>query len=161
MELQFLVNEVMDEASKKHGRTFSSKSEAYADILEEYQECFEELENIDGFVKKVWNGKRNDNIDLRDIESIKKHALLLAEESLQVAGLCDKYTKSVHENIIPKIDLMNKEEFLNFLKRQVASFQYIILYNLNLFLLLHLECRSGQKLFPMLEFRNYSQFHVY
>ena len=40
MELQFLVNEVMDEASKKHGRTFSSKSEAYADILEEYPNGF-------------------------------------------------------------------------------------------------------------------------
>ena len=59
MELQFLVNEVMDEASKKHGRTFSSKSQAYADILEEYEECFEELENVEGFLKKVWNGKRN------------------------------------------------------------------------------------------------------
>lgn len=114
MELQFLVNEVMDEASKKHGRTFSSKSQAYADILEEYQECFEELENVEGFLKKVWNGKRNDNIDLIDIEQIKRHALLLVEEALQVAGLCDKYTKSFNENIIPKTDLMNQEEFLNY-----------------------------------------------
>jgi hypothetical protein len=97
MELQFLVNEVREEATKKHGRTFSSRSQAYADILEEYEECFDELQNIEGFLKKVWNGKRNDNIDLRDIESIKKHALLLVEEALQVAGLCDKYFESFKE----------------------------------------------------------------
>lgn len=97
MELQFLITEMLQEAQKKHGRTFNSNMEAYGVLKEEIEESREEVENLEVALNKFWRGIRGNDVDIKDIKVIKMYAMNLINESLQVAAMCDKYFESFEE----------------------------------------------------------------
>lgn len=88
-EIQKLVNEELEEANKKYP-LFHSDHEAYAVIKEEIEECTEELECLQNYMKLMWKRIREDGDIEKWITLTKKRAMNLAAEAIQVAAMCDK-----------------------------------------------------------------------
>lgn len=88
-KIQALADEELKEANKKYPQ-FSSDHEAYAVILEEFEECSEEVSGMSLRIAKMWEKIRdNDEIE-STMTAIKYHALHAAAEAIQVAAMCDK-----------------------------------------------------------------------
>ena len=88
-KIQALADEELKEANEKYP-LFHSDHEAYAVILEEFEECSEEVSGMYLWIAKMW-GKIRDNDEIEStMTAIKYHALHAAAESIQVAAMCDK-----------------------------------------------------------------------
>ena len=88
-KIQALAGEELKEANEKNP-LFHSDHEAYAVILEEFEECSEEVSSMSLWIAKMWEKIRyNDEID-STMTAIKYHALRGAAEAIQVAAMCDK-----------------------------------------------------------------------
>lgn len=91
--VQTLVQEEYERASKIHGRMTSTDHEAYALILEEFQEASEYLQVLEDKVELLWSSIRKDGHDAIKhtiLKDIKRTAELVAAESVQVAQVCHK-----------------------------------------------------------------------
>lgn len=88
-KIQALADEELKEANEKNP-LFHSYHEAYAVILEEFEECSEEVSGMSLWIAKMW-GKIRDNDEIEStMTTIKYHALHAAAEAIQVAAMCDK-----------------------------------------------------------------------
>lgn len=98
-----LVESELLMASKDHGDRFHSAHEAYAVILEEYEEAKESFDYVDDSIETFWgfvmtNDNRHKKVLLDDIES---KAIHTACECIQIAAMARKaqveYGDSKHE----------------------------------------------------------------
>lgn len=83
-------------ANTQHSR-FASDHEGYAVLLEEIEEAGVEYDQIVKFdVKKLWHSVKHDMPEgaAHAAADIKKAAIRLACEAVQVAAMAEKYTKS-------------------------------------------------------------------
>lgn len=88
--VRYLVQNELDMASDDHGKKFHSDHEAYAIILEEYDEWQDELLYMDEEIAKMWESvKCNDKIGVY-LKNIEKIATNAACEAIQVAAMARK-----------------------------------------------------------------------
>lgn len=94
--VKILANEEIERSMIEHP-LFNSTHEGYAVIKEEVEEVQEEVELIMGSLEILWEGtKRNWTKEslIKRCEKIKKHSLLNAAESIQVAAMAQKFINS-------------------------------------------------------------------
>ena len=84
-------------AAGQHGAQFHSAHEAYAVMLEEVQECEEELKEVNCFLAQTWANARNDEKDITPLTLIHFRAINTACEAIQVAAMALKATKGYTE----------------------------------------------------------------
>ena len=83
---------------KGHGHTFGSNHEAYAVILEEYEETEEEHTLFEKKFIEVWREKIRQDEDAYDgFIALRDIALRASAEWLQVAAMCEKASDSENE----------------------------------------------------------------
>lgn len=88
--IKYLVQNELDMACEDNGDAFNSMHEAFAVILEEYQESYEELKVIRECIYGVWRSTRQDNKCGDILAEIERHAKRLACEAIQVAAMARK-----------------------------------------------------------------------
>ena len=92
-KVQELVVFELNRANTIHPPKFNSMHEAYAVILEEFEEAKDDLESAEWTLREIWfETKANrckDDIDV-DIEELERRATLGAAEMIQVAAMCRK-----------------------------------------------------------------------
>lgn len=87
------VEEEYKRAAEKFGETHHSQHEAYAVMLEEYEETVEVLHDVEDFLKlEFWSNVRSDKVlDNRHVaRKIYSSAILAACEAVQVAAMAYK-----------------------------------------------------------------------
>jgi hypothetical protein len=97
-EVKELVEKELKSANEKFP-LFRSAHEGYAVILEEVEEAQEEMSYTANSLEYLWHDiKLNDNINLKNnIRVIKKHALNLVCETIQVAAMAQKFIDSLED----------------------------------------------------------------
>lgn len=86
-----LVQSELDLASAQHGKRFHSAHEAYAVILEEYQEAKEQLLATERVLDIFWKCCRNDKCDeIQSVEAVWWESMLAACECIQIAAMAQK-----------------------------------------------------------------------
>lgn len=88
-----LVDFEFEMANKEHGDRFSSAHEAYAVILEEYEEAKESLESAGGFLNHSFGVScRHDGSNcVYYAKCIESEAIKAACECIQVAAMAQKF----------------------------------------------------------------------
>jgi hypothetical protein len=76
---------------------FASPHESYAVILEEYEECRDDLTYMGQGLDQMWDSvKQNENGGIRsNLSGIRDYAIECAVEAIQVAAMCDKALRSM------------------------------------------------------------------
>lgn len=69
---------------------FNSNHEGYAVLLEEVEEAEYEMDMVKSSLNYVWGAVKTD-IPIIPVEDVKKYAVRLACEAIQVAAMCDKF----------------------------------------------------------------------
>lgn len=98
-DIENLVKKELLSSNRKYP-LFHSGHEAYAVILEEYDEAWEELVGVNEGVRSIWQNVKEDNIskELKEvILEAKDRAVKLACEAVQVAAMLDKFIMSFEE----------------------------------------------------------------
>ena len=91
-----LIAKELDRASKMYGDNFSSAHEAESVINEEIEETKEDVDKIISGHWELWQAVRvrDEEYASKNIQKIRHYAVLAISELIQVAAMCDKYTKS-------------------------------------------------------------------
>jgi hypothetical protein len=101
-----VIGVVADEKSEsmKKFPLFNSEHEGYAVILEEVQESEDELELVKRYLQSAWNYIKANVLADDEIKLVKKYAIRLACEAVQVAAMAEKYLDSmeVKNEKVPK-----------------------------------------------------------
>ena len=90
-EIKNLIDVEKNKGIADHGE-FHSLHEAYAVVLEEYQEADEELKRAAFALDVAWKEARNDNkeFSLEAMRQAEVYAMLAAAECIQFAAMCRK-----------------------------------------------------------------------
>ena len=94
--LKIAMIKELERANKKF-QMFQSTHEGYAVLLEEVEEVQEEVEQIKESLEILWEGTKRywtSESLIKRCEKIKKHAILNAAESIQVAAMAEKFINS-------------------------------------------------------------------
>lgn len=92
-DVELLVQKELESANKKFPM-FRSRHEGCAVIVEEIQETEVELESINESFKAIWNLTKNDQYGENEALKIRKSAISMAVESIQVAAMAQKFIDS-------------------------------------------------------------------
>ena len=87
-----LIDIELENANKKFP-LFASEHEGYAVLLEEVEECDDEMATIQGNASYLWSAVKVNNSEWKReaISTAYDAALNLACEAIQVAAMCKKY----------------------------------------------------------------------
>lgn len=88
-KIEELVQQELVEANEIYPQ-FHSGHEAIAVIAEEYDECKEELQMVEQYISAIWIGIRENKSNKTVLKRMKKTAMNLAAEAIQVAAMCEK-----------------------------------------------------------------------
>lgn len=95
--MQDLVNEITDciereyrRAAEKHGERHSSPHEAYAVILEEFEEAMEDIDAARRALNSMWSVAKNNSSTLASVSTLETAATMAAAELVQVAAMAKK-----------------------------------------------------------------------
>lgn len=80
---------------KKYGATYNSEHEGYAVLLEEVEEANSEMIFVKGILEKLWESIKCNKVNKELLHYVKKHALNLAEEAVQVVAVCECFEETV------------------------------------------------------------------
>jgi hypothetical protein len=92
-DIKNLVEKELKAANEKFP-LFQSNHEGYAIIKEELEESKEELEVLEDHLNRLWVNTRLNSKNTTYAYRLKKHAISLAVESIQVAAMAQKYIDS-------------------------------------------------------------------
>lgn len=83
----------------KYGEGYNSAHEAYAVLLEEFQEAQEELVHMQAQLDNMWGAIREDTRKFigTAVVRLEHHAKQLAAEAVQVAAVCKRARGVSHE----------------------------------------------------------------
>lgn len=96
--LEPVVDAELERAQWNKGKTFASPHEGYAILKEEIEECTEALAGQWTALTEIWKAVRDDrDIADEDVWSLHCMAMETAAEAVQVAAMCVKMIKSMHE----------------------------------------------------------------
>lgn len=89
-----LIQAELDRANEKFPQ-FASSHEGYAILLEEIEEAENEMNSIKSWLEELWeeiklNDLEHQKIHIEDIQDRAKNAI---EELIQVAAMCEKFSK--------------------------------------------------------------------
>lgn len=91
--IEELVVQELDEANKKYP-LFHSPHEAYAVLAEEVDEMYQEAEWTRAYLGHMWECVKADD-DIEYITNdIRRKAVCVAQESIQIIAMCDKIKQS-------------------------------------------------------------------
>ena len=99
-EVKELVEREYGRAGAQHGLTFSSDHQAYAVILEEYQEAKTEINQLEFKLSKFWDMVKRDADNYEkygNLTSLYTTAIYAACELIQVAAMAKKEALTVCE----------------------------------------------------------------
>lgn len=88
--VRYLVLNELDMANEINGSKFHSSHEAYAVILEEDNELYDEFREIERNLDDYWESVTKDAEDKGKLLEIEKHAMMAACEAIQVAAMARK-----------------------------------------------------------------------
>ena len=88
--VRYLIQNELDMASEINGERFHSAHEAYAVILEEENELYDEYLEVERHLDKYWDSVTKDAEDKKELEEIEKRATRCACEAIQVAAMARK-----------------------------------------------------------------------
>ena len=90
-----LADEEAERSMIKHP-LFNSTHEGYAVIKEEIKEAEDELIDVKTNLEEIWRTVKGNNTELtiKYTKHLKKYAVNLAAESIQVAAMCQKFIDS-------------------------------------------------------------------
>ena len=80
---------------KKYGPTYNSEHEGYAVLLEEVEEACEDADFLQDTMKRLWLSIRQNNFSNYELSQVYNLAKALAEESVQVAAVCERFMETV------------------------------------------------------------------
>lgn len=80
---------------KKYGPTYNSEHEGYAVLLEEVEEACEDADFMQDALKRLWLSIRQNNFSNYELSQVYNLAKALAEESVQVAAVCERFMETV------------------------------------------------------------------
>jgi hypothetical protein len=92
-KIKQLVKEELNKANENFSQ-FNSDHEAYAVLLEEIEEAFEDMSYCNGSVERIWRlgVKKNDIERIEDeLKVIEEYSLKAIEELIQVAAMVQKF----------------------------------------------------------------------
>ena len=95
-QIQQLVSEELDRANGKFG-AFNSTHEGYAAILEETEEAEHDFQMIQWNMNELWMKVKSDEVTPRAANDIKKYAINLAAEAIQIAAMTEKFLILIEE----------------------------------------------------------------
>jgi len=95
-QIQQLVSEELDRANGKFG-AFNSIHEGYAVILEETEEAEHDFQMIQWNMNELWMKVKSDEVTPRVANDIKKYAINLAAEAIQIAAMAEKFLILIEE----------------------------------------------------------------
>lgn len=87
--IEELVQQELKEANEIHPQ-FHSDHEAIAVIAEEYDECKDELQQVERLISYMWSEVKENESIKSTLRWTKKRAMNLAAEAIQVAAMCEK-----------------------------------------------------------------------
>ena len=95
-QVNFLINEELDRANKKHGN-LASAHEGYAVILEEKEEAEEAMLTMRGWLADFWTAVKKDDLEsaLRFCAMAESSAMLAAGEIIQTAAMARKIRNAI------------------------------------------------------------------
>ena len=83
---------------KKYGPTYHSEHEGYAVLLEEVEEACEAAEFMQDALKRLWTSIRQNEFSKIELAQVRNYAMGLAEESIQVTAVCERFIETVKKN---------------------------------------------------------------
>ena len=83
---------------KKYGPIYNSEHEGYAVLLEEVEEACEDADFLRDTMKRLWLSIRQNNFSNYELSQVYNLAKALAEESVQVAAVCERFMETVKKN---------------------------------------------------------------
>ena len=101
--VQNLVKEEYERAAAQYGWQHTSQHEAFAVILEEYQETCTDIEDAGNRIEEFWKNVCTDDVAQNQPSARQLHnaALLAACEAIQTAAMAYKATKGYKK---PEVD---------------------------------------------------------
>lgn len=87
--IEELVQQELKEANETYPQ-FHSDHEAIAVIAEEYDECKDELQKIERQISAMWVEIKENRSNEFTLKCMKKAAINLVREAIQVAAMCEK-----------------------------------------------------------------------
>jgi len=98
-QINQLVEDEYKRASEKFGKKFNSSHEAYAVILEEFEEASHESDMFEKGIGQYWNNvKSNDSIQKVWLVVTQDCAKKAIAEWIQVAAMCHKASLTLQGN---------------------------------------------------------------
>ena len=91
--IEKLVAQELEDANRTYP-LFHSPHEAYAVLLEEVEELEYEANWVKGLLDVMWREVKADEDILQTANDIHKRAIMLVQEAIQVAAMCDKIKQS-------------------------------------------------------------------
>lgn len=85
----------LESASKTYGETYHTQHEGYSVLLEEVEEAEDDLRYIKENLSELWKKIKGNENDPTLLTIMSGTALLLANEAVQIAAVCEKYKRSL------------------------------------------------------------------
>ena len=125
--VQKLVSEELERASQQHGAVHASMAEAYAVMLEEFEETKERVEEAENILNgDFWSTVRTDDPTLakQHTQAIFNRSVLAACESIQLAAMAAKTLRTIDrlkcqrakESIEKSVSEIEKEDWPDCIK---------------------------------------------
>lgn len=96
-DITLLVTDELIRASEKFGDKHNSSHEAYAVILEEFEEAKQEIAYVDAFLKNYWVDVKQNSAKASTLVDLEECAINGAAELIHVAAMARKALRGYEE----------------------------------------------------------------
>lgn len=96
-KIEELIKEELADANSKHD-LFHSPHEAYAVILEEFEEMTRDVSTMEAAMREIWSCTKRDIEHEEIYEKLKKVVVYTVQEAIQVAAMAEKAIQSLYND---------------------------------------------------------------